>query len=145
MGESCLTGGAGLSGCVGLSGAGGVETFGGDAGFGVSTGGGLADGAGAGGVHGTVGTPAGAGAGLGAGLFWSGLLPPGVMTIGLLAGVARGGTHSWDEACNEKEPDGAEASSGGMSLRSDCNNLLSEESSSPIAAGDVGEDQDLGV
>ena len=121
-------------------------TFGGDAGFGVSTvgvfadGAGVGTGAGAGGFHGTVGTAAGAG--LGAALFWSGLLPPGVMTIGLLAGVALGGTHSWDAVCIENELEGSEASSGGMSLRSDCNNLLSEESSSPIAAGDVG-DHDL--
>ena len=82
-----------------------------------------------------------AGAGLGAGLFWSGFLPAGVKTIGLLAGVALGGTHSWD-VCIENEDEGSELSSGGRSLRSDCNSLLREESSSPIAAGDVG-DHDL--
>ena len=60
-------------------------------------------------------------------------------TIGLLAGVALGGTHSWDEVCIENELEGSEASSGGMSLRSDCNSLLSEESSSAIAAGEVGD------
>lgn len=64
-------------------------------------------------------------------------------TIGLLAGVVLGGTHSWDDACIENELEGSEASSGGMSLRSDCNSLLSEESSSPIAAGDEGGDHDL--
>ena len=136
MGASCLTG------CAGFSGAGGVETLGGDAGFGVSTVGVFTGGAGAGGFHGTLGIAAGAG--LGAGLFWSGLLPPGVMTIGLLAGVALGGTHS-RALSMEKEPEGSEASSGGMSLRRDCNSLLSEESSSPIAAGDAAGDHDLGV
>ena len=135
MGASCLVGG------VGLSGACGVETFGWDAGFvgSMVDVDGLGDGAVAGGFQGTVGTAAGAG--LGTGLFWSGLLPPGVMTIGLLAGVARGGTHS-RELSIENELEGSETSSGGMSLRSDCNNLLSEESSSPIAAGDDG-DHDL--
>ena len=142
MGESCLAGCVGLSGGAGLSGAGGVETFGGDAGFGLSTVGGLAGGAGDGGFHGTVGIAAGVG--FGAGLSWSGLfLAPGAITIGLLAGVCLGGTHSGDEVCIENDPEGSEGSSGDMSLRSDCNSLLSEESSSPIAAGDAGGDHDL--
>lgn len=129
-----------MVGWAGLSGAGGgVETFGWEASFGVSIegGDGLATVGGACGFQGTVGTAVGAGPG--AGLLWSGLLPPGVITIGLLAGVARGGTHS-RELSIEKELEGSETSSGGMSLRSDCNNLLNEESSSPIAAGDAAGD-----
>ena len=94
-----------MTGCAGLSGGGGGEAFGWDVDLEASVSDGLAEGdgtcglgaiveAGGGpGFQGTVGMAVGAG--LGVGLSWSGpFFAPGAITIGLLAGVALGGTHS---------------------------------------------------
>ena len=72
----------------------------------------------------------------------AGVFPPGVMTIGRLAGVALGGTHS-GTLPSEKAPEGSEpidSESEGKSLKRDCRSLLSELSSSLSGDGD----QDLG-
>ncbi len=59
--------------------------------------------------------------------------PPGTITIGLLVGVALGGTHSERpsvvNALGCSPP--IELASDGKSLRRDCSNLLNELSSSP--------------